>query len=73
MATICDIQDVDPLIDISQVMQLVPFSPSHIYRLMRQSKFPSSVKLGPSRVAWRKSEIVSYIGDPLAWNDREDF
>ncbi len=65
--------DIDAFLNIRQVMELVTFSASHIYRQMRQGRFPNSIKIGISRVAWRKSDIQKYLNDPFGWGDTEAF
>ena len=44
-----------------QLLQLVPYSISHIWRLEQDGSFPRRVKIGKSRVAWLASEIEEWI------------
>jgi prophage regulatory protein len=73
MAADLEIQHIDALLSLQQVCQLVPLSGSHIYRLIRSRNFPSPIKLGPSRVAWRSSAISAYIADPMGWSADDAF
>ena len=49
------------IICLSELLELVPFSRSHIYRLERTGQFPRRLKLGLRRVGWRESEIQRWI------------
>lgn len=51
----------DRLLKASEVIELVPFSIQHIYRLMHRGEFPLAVKVGASRVAWKESEVREWI------------
>jgi prophage regulatory protein len=51
---------LERLLTLRDVQKYVPYSKSHIYRLMREGKFPQSVPFGPRRVGWRESEILAY-------------
>ena len=37
---------------LPQVREIVPYSPSHIWRLERLGQFPKRIHLGGNRVAW---------------------
>ncbi len=49
------------IICLSELLELVPLSRSHIYRLERTGQFPRRLKLGLRRVGWRESEIQRWI------------
>lgn len=49
------------LLKTSEVLELVPFSIQHIYRLMHRGEFPLAVKVGAWRVAWKESEVLDWI------------
>jgi len=53
---------MEKLIDKHAVRELVGFSDSTIWRLMRVGEFPLSVRIG-GRVRWRASEIEAYIAN----------
>lgn len=40
---------------------LVPYSRMHIWRLEKSGAFPRRLKLGRRRIAWRLSEISTWI------------
>lgn len=54
-------QDDDRLIGWQQVRQLVPVSRTTVWSWRRQGNFPKPVRLSPSRVAWRESEVRAWI------------
>ena len=39
----------------------IPFSRTHVYRLMQCGEFPLFIKLGQARVVWRLPEILEWI------------
>lgn len=49
------------LIRLAEVLAIVPFSRSHIYRLEKSGDFPRRIKLGIRRIAWRSTEISEWI------------
>ena len=49
-----------------QVMAVVPYSQTHLWRLERAGQFPRRIKLGPNRVGWLESEINEWIESRLA-------
>ena len=59
----------DRLVGAKERRRLVPYSDMHIWRLERAGKFPRRIKLGPGRVAWRLSEILSWIDERAAERD----
>ena len=54
------------LISRDELLELVPFTIQHIYRLERAGKFPKRVRVGEHRVAWVLSEIEGYIAERMA-------
>ena len=50
-------------ITIKELLKLVPYSETHIYRLERTGKFPKRVKVGARRVAWLYQEIMDWIAE----------
>lgn len=51
-----------------ELLEIVPYSMSHIYRLERQSRFPKRVKIGTGRggrVAWVESEVQSWMASTV--------
>lgn len=49
------------LIRLTEVLDLVPFSRSHIDRLEKSGDFPRRIKLGIRSIAWRSTEISEWI------------
>jgi len=50
-----------PPADHQEVCALTRYTPQHIYRLMRQSKFPQRIRIGENRVGWRLTEIEAWF------------
>lgn len=48
------------MLNLKQVLEMVPVSHTQIYRMMNSGDFPRSVNVGGRRVAW-------YLADILAW------
>ena len=46
--------------------QYVPYSKAHIDRLEKAGQFPSRVKIGPARIGWWESEILSWLASKRA-------
>ena len=53
----------DIALSMSQVREMVVYSPSHIYRLIKAGSFPAPIRLGPARVAWRRSSIINWLAE----------
>ena len=51
----------DTLLRREEVEQRTSLSRSSIYRLMRQGRFPSAVRIADRAVRWRSSEIEQYL------------
>ncbi len=49
------------LLTIKEVCALTRYTPQHIYRLMRQAKFPQRIRIGENRVGWRLTEIEAWF------------
>ena len=52
---------VDRLLDFNQVLELVPYSRVHIWRLVRRGEFPAPVQLAGRKTAFRASEVEAWI------------
>ena len=39
----------------------IPYSPQHIARLEKAGSFPTRIRLGPNRVAWRAVDVEDWI------------
>ena len=51
----------DRLLRRRQVEETTGLSRSSIYRLMKKGKFPLPVRVGPSAVRWRASDITAWL------------
>ena len=51
---------------LPQVLALVPYSRSHLWRIERQGLFPKRVRLGANRVGWVEAEILDWLSSKLA-------
>ena len=49
------------LLPLEEVLRRTACKRSTLYRWIKKGLFPASVKLGPRRVAWRKSEVDRWI------------
>ncbi len=47
----------------------IAFSRAHIYRLIKDGKFPKPVRLGENRVAFVADEIDAWINERIAERD----
>lgn len=51
---------MDTLLRLPAVCAKVGLRPSAIYRLMRDQKFPASVRLTERAVAWREADLIEW-------------
>ena len=51
----------DRLLRRRQVEEITGMSRSSIYRLMQDGEFPRPVRIGPSAVRWRASDITAWV------------
>ena len=49
------------MIRMNELTGIVGFKAWNVYRLIREGDFPPPVKIGGRAVAWRESDIVSWI------------
>lgn len=54
---------VDVVLSMAQVRATVTYSASQIYRMIAAGTFPAPVRLGPGRVAWRRSAVVGWLDE----------
>lgn len=59
------------LLTLNEVRTRIPYSKVHIYRLMRDGRFPKAVKLGENRVAWVSEEIDQWITTRIRSRDTQ--
>ena len=51
------------LLNKKEVAGLVRYSCSHIQRLENKGKFPKRIRLGPSKVVWKVTDIEQWLND----------
>lgn len=49
------------MITRKELLLLVPYTITHIYRLEAAGRFPARVQIGQRRVAWRLSEVLAWL------------
>lgn len=54
------------LIRLSEVQRRTGYSKAWIYRLLKESRFPKSVKIGSRAIAFVESEIDDWINQRIA-------
>ena len=59
-------RDDDRLLTMADLKEFVPYSKPTIYQLIREARFPKQLRLGPNRVAWRRSEVLNWIDESAA-------
>jgi prophage regulatory protein len=52
---------LEPLLTVSDVLDLVPFSKSTLYKKIRAGTFPKPLPISDGRVAWRSSAIARWM------------
>ncbi len=52
---------VDRLLPCDEVLRRVPLSRVHLWRLVRDGRFPAPVQVGPRKIAFRESAIREWI------------
>jgi len=51
----------DRLIRLKELKTIIPYSTTSIWRRCKEGTFPSAVRLGPSAVAWKLSEVLAWM------------
>ena len=54
------------LITLRDLLNRIPYSRSHIYRLEKDGQFPRRVLVGRHRVGWVEREVEEWIQDRLS-------
>lgn len=62
-------EKIDRFMRIDEVLSTTGLGRNTVYRRMREGTFPKQVKLGPNTVAWRQSEISSWMDSLAASNE----
>ncbi|CAI1577932.1 Predicted transcriptional regulator [Serratia quinivorans] len=60
------------LIRFSEVQKRTGYSKPWIYHLLKENRFPASIKIGPRAVAFIESEIDEWINQRIAESRGED-
>ena len=55
--------EYDRLLTREEVQDRCRISRSTIYRLMREGRFPSPIRVGDRAVRWKESEINKYLAN----------
>ena len=50
------------LLTAKQVTTLTTLSRMTIWRYIQAGTFPNCIKLGPKRVAWRRKDVMAWLG-----------
>lgn len=59
-------QSTQTLIRIREVQRRTGYSKAWIYRLLKENRFPKSVKIGSRAIAFVESEIDEWINQRIA-------
>lgn len=54
------------ILKATEVSYIVSLSVAHIWRLTRQGKFPSPVKITTHRSGWLESEVLEWLSERIA-------
>jgi prophage regulatory protein len=52
------------------LLERVPYSPAHLYRLIRDGRFPRPIRLGEASVGWLEHEVDQWLAERIAERDR---
>lgn len=58
---------IDRYLRLPDVVSITTLSESTIRRRELAGKFPKRVRLGPSAIAWRESDVMSWVASPESW------
>ena len=53
-------QDAEDFNRLDQVLERIPISRSTVYRLMKEGKFPKSVRITRQRLGWPKDKVDAH-------------
>lgn len=48
------------MLNLKQVLAIVPFSRSTIYREMEEGRFPKAREIAPRRIAWYENDVTAW-------------
>ena len=49
------------ILDKKALREYIPYTPQHIQRLEDEDNFPKRIWLGPARVGWSLSEVLTWM------------
>lgn len=55
-----DQQTPRKMLNLKQVLAIVPFSRSTIYREMEEGRFPKAREIAPRRIAWYEEDVATW-------------
>ena len=62
----------DRFLSMSEVLDRICLSKTHLYRKINAGQFPRPVPLGPQKVAFLESEVEAWMSDRLRAREREE-
>lgn len=54
-------QGIDRFMRLAEVLHTTSLSRNTVYRRMREGTFPKQIRIGPNSVAWRQSDIATWM------------
>ncbi len=56
----------DRILRMPDVLELVPYSRAHLYRLIEAGEFPRQIKCGRNRIGFLESEVLAWLSERVA-------
>lgn len=53
-------QSLRKMLNLKQVLAIIPFSRSTIYREMEEGRFPKAREIAPRRIAWYEDDVTAW-------------
>ena len=47
----------------ADILKMVPFSNTTLWRIIRSNRFPAAVRISPGRVAWPREQVDRWIAE----------
>jgi prophage regulatory protein len=54
----------------AEVEKIIPFGDLTRSRMEKRGLFPKRIRVTPRRIAWRRTEIETWVNDPEGWPKR---
>lgn len=48
------------MLNLKQVLEIVPFSRATLYREMEEHRFPKAREIAPRRIAWYEDDVTAW-------------